>query len=65
MHPELRAKAEKEGKNIEGLAIVELAKHRNGPTGIIDLHFRKNFTRFVDLSDREPPPEAVHDDDDA
>ncbi|MEO6067171.1 MAG: replicative DNA helicase [Gemmatimonadales bacterium] len=65
MHPELRAKAEKEGKNIEGLAVVELAKHRNGPTGVLELHFRKNFTRFVDLTDREPPPDAVSDDDES
>jgi replicative DNA helicase len=62
MYQDLRAKAEKEGKNLEGIAEIQLAKHRNGPTGNLDLQFRKNYTRFVDPSDREPPPEAVSDD---
>ena len=30
--------------------------------GNLELQFRKNYTRFVDPSDREPPPEAVSDD---
>jgi len=44
---------------------VQLAKHRNGPTGYVELQFRKNITRFVEVSDRTPPPEAMGDDDDA
>ena len=28
------------------LAIVEVAKHRNGPTGRVDLNFEEDFTRF-------------------
>jgi replicative DNA helicase len=28
------------------LAVVEVAKHRNGPTGIVKLNFEEEFTRF-------------------
>ncbi len=38
---------ETENKNITELI---LAKHRNGPTGTIELYFRKDFTRFYPLS---------------
>jgi replicative DNA helicase len=31
------------------LAIVDIAKHRNGPTGEVKLNFFKDFTRFEDL----------------
>jgi replicative DNA helicase len=30
------------------LAIVDVAKHRNGPTGELKLHFEEEFTRFED-----------------
>lgn len=43
----------------EGIAQVIVAKHRNGPTGSIDLRFRKNLTRFEDLAPRTPEPEYV------
>lgn len=33
----------------EGLAEVNVAKHRNGPTGTVKLSFLKRFTRFGDL----------------
>lgn len=32
----------------EKLAIVDVAKHRNGPTGVVRLNFEKNLTRFMD-----------------
>jgi replicative DNA helicase len=32
-----------------------VAKHRNGPTGTVDLHFEKSITRFDNMSDREGP----------
>ncbi|MCH8025825.1 MAG: replicative DNA helicase [Chloroflexi bacterium] len=37
----------------EGVAQIIVAKHRNGPTGNIDLRFRKNLTRFEDLASRD------------
>ena len=40
----------------EGIAQIIVAKHRNGPTGTVDLRFRKNLTRFEDLASREPAP---------
>ena len=40
----------------EGIAQIIVAKHRNGPTGTVDLRFRKNLTRFEDLASREPVP---------
>jgi replicative DNA helicase len=43
----------------EGIAQVIVAKHRNGPTGTIDLRFRKNLTRFEDLAPLAPEPEYV------
>ena len=39
------------------IAQIILAKHRNGPTGLVELRFRKNLTRFEDLTQREPEPE--------
>jgi len=53
MYKDLRDKAEQAGDSIEGRADVILAKHRNGPTGMIDLYFHKNFTRFDDRTNRE------------
>lgn len=53
MYRDLRDKAEQAGETLEGRADVILAKHRNGPTGSIDLHFHKQFTRFDNRSNRE------------
>ena len=53
MYKDLREKAETAGQNIEGLADIHLAKHRNGPTGTIKLHFHKAFTRFDSHSERD------------
>jgi replicative DNA helicase len=38
----------------EGIAQIIVAKHRNGPTGIVHLRFRKQLTRFEDLAAIEP-----------
>ena len=65
MYPDLRAKAEKEGKSLDGVATVDLAKNRNGPTGPMELRFHKHLTRFQEITDRSAPTEAVSDDDDA
>jgi replicative DNA helicase len=37
-----------------GIAEIILAKHRNGPTGAVELMFRKELTRFENLERRRP-----------
>ncbi|OGV69894.1 MAG: replicative DNA helicase [Lentisphaerae bacterium RIFOXYA12_FULL_48_11] len=39
---------EDEEQNDQTLAIVDVAKHRNGPTGEVRLNFEDRFTRFRD-----------------
>jgi len=51
---------DKEGNNIEGLAELIVGKQRNGPTGTVQLYFKKEYTRFDNLSQREAPPEQPH-----
>ncbi len=53
MYRDLREKAEQAGNSLEGRAAVIMAKHRNGPTGELDLYFHKQFTRFDTLSERD------------
>lgn len=45
--------------SLEGKAEIIVAKQRNGPTGSVDLHFHKQFTRFDDFSHRQVPPDVV------
>jgi len=53
--PEMYQKEDSEGRSLEGIAEIIVAKHRNGPTGNLDLHFEKSITRFDNLTDREGP----------
>jgi replicative DNA helicase len=39
-------------RDDESLAIVDVAKHRNGPTGLVRLNFLEEFTRFTDRENR-------------
>ena len=39
------------------LAIVDVAKHRNGPTGEVRLNFEEDYTRFEDRAARRGPTE--------
>ena len=53
-HPE-----EAGGQHPSGLAQIIVAKHRNGPTGVITVRFRDRTASFQDLVLREPPAEFV------
>lgn len=47
--------AEAEDKGMVGRAELIIGKQRNGPTGSIDLYFRKECARFESLTRREGP----------
>ncbi|MFL5512483.1 MAG: DnaB-like helicase C-terminal domain-containing protein, partial [Gemmatimonadales bacterium] len=53
--PEMYQKEDSEGNSLEGTAEVIVGKHRNGPTGLVNLYFHKQFTRFDNRTEREAP----------
>jgi replicative DNA helicase len=48
----------------KGVAEIIVAKQRNGPTGIVELAFLKEFTRFMNLARQEEIPGKVEKRDD-
>ena len=44
-----------EDTDKKGIAEIHIAKHRNGPLGVVNLRFFNSLTKFVDLEVyREP-----------
>ena len=47
-----KIEVDEEGNSLKGIAEIIIAKHRNGPTGMVNMNFFKDFTRFEDRDTR-------------
>jgi replicative DNA helicase len=47
------------GRNLKGIAEIIIEKHRNGPTGTIEVRFEEQFARFTDLKSAQFPGSAT------
>jgi replicative DNA helicase len=52
MHPDRQADPYPAGK-----AQIIIAKHRNGPTGVVEVRFRDNISKFEDFDIPSGEPE--------
>ena len=57
--PEQAGIKELDGQSTEGLAQILLEKNRNGPTGMAELSFIKDFTRFENRSRRQELEQGI------
>ena len=46
----------KEGKIKKNVAEIVIAKHRNGPTGVVELYFKDECTKFLNLNNDTGEP---------
>ena len=51
---EWKAGGQHEGEDYPPPAEITVAKHRNGPTGEIQLRFTRNLAKFENISQEEP-----------
>ena len=51
-------RATRDDVETQNLAIVDVAKHRNGETGDVKMNFFRDFVRFGDRSQKDETAEA-------
>jgi replicative DNA helicase len=57
--PEMYEAREEEKAKVEGKAEIIIGKQRNGPVGIVELSFLKEYARFERLAMMSPNIEAL------